>query len=181
MRFELFRQMTPSEAQDVLQQFVQEGAANMDFVCAHAKAAGVICDYSLEYLPSFLEWAFSQMRTVPREADPKVPEWIRSTEDYQKGLFDFEDESKDLICYAAYYFGESFVRNCSHLRWATGKFESRNGYISAESNMPVVTGFKNRVELAPMMVLENVFSRITANPNRSDDIQTMIDGWRKYL
>jgi hypothetical protein len=104
-----------------------------------------------------------------------VPEWIRSTPEYERGLFEFDEDSKNLICFVAYYLGECFVRNYSQLRWATGNAEY------AEANMPVVTGFKREIELAPMLVLENLFRRITAKPDRISDIEIAIDTWRNYL
>jgi hypothetical protein len=173
--------MSPSEAQEVLRQFLEDGVANVDIVRAHAEAAGVNCDYSLETLPAFLRWSFSQMNTVPREANPKVPEWIRATEDYQKGLFDFDDRSKDLICFTAYYFGECFIRNYPNLRWATGNCDAPKGVVNADANMPVVTGFAHNIEMASMSILENVFARLVAHPERSQDIDIMIDSWCKYI
>lgn len=175
MRFDLFEQMTTSDAQNLLKRFRQDGASNVDKLLATAAACGVAADYGVGSLPEFLHWAFSHIRTVPVDVDRSVPEWIRSTPEYARGLFDFDDESKNLICLTAYYLGECFVRNYPQLSWAIGKPDF------AEANMPVLTGFRQSVELAPLLVVENLFRRISQKPDRSPDIETAIEAWQGYL
>ena len=178
MRTNSFIKVSASEAQEVLRQFLEDGIKNTDIVRAHAEAAGVNCDYSIESLPAFLRWAFSQMRTVPRETDLNVPEWIRSTADYQKGLFEFEDRSKDLICFVAYYFGECFIRHFPQLKWATGNCDSSDGYINRVANMPVVVGFKYEKEFPPLLVTENLFRGLVKRGN-IEDFQNVVDAWQE--
>ena len=168
MSAELFQSMTKEVAQQRLSEFLEDGKANIDIVIAHASHTGVECDYSIESLPEFLHWAFSEMQTLSREPDPDVPDWIRSTEDYQRGLFDFDDRSKNLICFAAYYLGECFVRSFPKLEWSTGNQELR------QANMPVVVGFGPEEELPPMLVVENLFRRATKRPDRICGIDTAV-------
>ncbi|HVT29743.1 MAG TPA: hypothetical protein VHE81_17125, partial [Lacipirellulaceae bacterium] len=160
-----FDNLSAKEAQTVLSEFLEDGRANIDIVIAHANRAGVRCDYTIESLEPFLHWARSEMHTLAKNPDVSVPEFIRSTEDYQRGLFDFDDRSKNLLCFSAYYFGECFVRNFAQLRWAAGNIEY------AEANMPVVTGFLHDHELAPVWVLNNIFRRIIKQPGRVNDIK----------
>ena len=135
MRFDLFEKMDKTEAEILLQKFLEDGEQNIEKVFKHAREAGVHCDYNVGSLPSFLEWGCSQVKTVPKEPDMSVPEWIRSTADYQKNLFDFDESSRELIVVSAYYFGECFVRNYSQLIWSTGNPDYATG------RMPVVSGF----------------------------------------
>lgn len=175
MGMELFDNLSEAEAQRLLSDFLKDGKANIELVIAHAKQVGVECNYRVASLPAFLRWAFSEMKTVPREADPEVPEWIRSTEDYQNGLFDFDDRSKSLICFASYYLGECFIRDYpSKLKWSVGNQELH------QANMPVVTGFKHEKELPPMLVIENLFRRAIKNPKRQGDIDRAACTWEKY-
>ena len=172
MGAELFQNMSKEVAQQLLAEFIADGKANIEIVIAHANHAGVECDYLVDSLPAFLHWAFSEMKTVPREPDPDVSDWIRSTEDYQKGLFDFDDRSKNLICFAAYYLGECFTRTYPKLKWGTGHEELH------QANMPVITGFGPEEELPPMLVIENVFRRATKRPERSGGIDTAVETWK---
>ena len=115
------------------------------------------------------------MRTFPKEPDMSVPAFIRSTEDYKNGLFDFNDRSKNLICFAAYYYGECFVRTYPQLEWTTG---NRELY---QSNMPVVTGFSHEKELPVILVIENTFRRVIKNPAHIEDIDTTGSVWEKNI
>lgn len=171
MSAELFQSMSKEAAQLLLAEFLRDGKANIGIVIAHASRNGVNCDYSIESLAAFLHWAFSEMKTVPREPNPDVPEWIRSTEDYQSGLFDFDDRSKNLICFAAYYLGECFVGAYPKLKWSTGNQEFH------QANMPVVAGFSDDDELPPMLLMENLFRRAIKRPDRVVGIDTAIATW----
>ena len=172
MGTELFQNISKEAAQRLLAEFLADGRANIDTVIARANDAGVECDYLVDSLSAFLHWAFSEMKTVPREPDPDVSVWIRSTEDYEKGLFDFDDRSKNLICFAAYYLGECFIRSYSWLKWGTGNEELH------QANMPVVAGFGPEEELSPMLVIENVFRRATKRPERISGIDTAVATWK---
>ena len=71
-----------------------------------------------------------------------------------KGLYSFDDFSKVLVLRASYYLGECFVRNYNNLSWNIGLTHT------AVVNMPVITGFKKKIELAPILVCENLLRRL---------------------
>jgi hypothetical protein len=50
-----------------------------------------------------------------------------------------------------------------------------------KANMPVVAGFKHELELAPILVANNLFSRIISVPKKIGDIQIAIDQWNGYV
>lgn len=171
MNFELLDRMSAAEAEELLQEFLAEETRLVETTFEIVRGDGVSCDYSIESLPGFLKWVLKHLHTVPKQPDPSVPEWIRSTEAYQVGLYDFDADSENLLVRASYYLGESFVRSCPGLRWAVGNPEY------AVKNMPVITGFLHEQELPPLMVLDNVFRRIIENPLRTNDIETMVASW----
>lgn len=84
--------------------------------------------------------------------------------------FDFDEASKSIILAGAYYLGETFVRTFRQLRWATGNTE----YL--EGNMPVVTLFNHNIEMAPIMVVENMFSRVISGMGEPASIDAAISG-----
>jgi hypothetical protein len=92
---------------------------------------------------TLMRWAVGQVKTVPLPEDPSVPIWIRETDSYKTNLLHFDDASKPIVLCLAYYLGECFVRGFSGLAWAVGSHET------ALTNMPVVSGFGNGIELAP--------------------------------
>lgn len=175
MNFELLDKMTAAEATELLHEFLNEESRLAETTLEIVRSEGVRCDYTLESLPGFLRWILAHLRTVPKAPDPTVSEWIRSTEDYQKGLFDFVDESKMLIVRASYYLGECFVRSFPGLRWSIGNPEF------GVKNMPVVTGFSQEQELPPLMVLQNLFRRVIKDLSRLGDIEIMVKSWCKSI
>lgn len=100
-----------------------------------------------------------------------LPAWIRECDSYLSGLEEFDEPSKVLVLRASYYLGESFVRYSDKLSWATGNLDT------AEQNMPVITGFSDELEMAPMLVTENLFLRILADGAPYEDINRAIESW----
>lgn len=171
MNFAAFKNLTPEQARGLLNEFLDEESRLGETTFKIASEDGIVCDYSIQSLPEFLRWVFKHLRTVQKGPDPSVSEWIRSTDSYKSGLFDFVDESKNLLVRASYYLGECFIRTYPCLQWSIGNSEF------AYANMPVVTGFQHEVELAPLMVLENTCRRIIKKPSRISDIDTMVAKW----
>ena len=66
------------------------------------------------------------------------------------------------------------MRTYDTLAWDMGNPET------AEANMPVVSGFRAGVELAPMMVAENIFRR---NVGRDvlTDTRNVVETWRRLV
>ena len=80
-----------------------------------------------------------------------------------------------LVLRASYYFGESFVQHSNKLEWSTGNIET------AEQNMPVITGFKYDIEMAPMLIIKNLFMRIVVRDVPTTDIDKAINTWLSYV
>jgi hypothetical protein len=175
MDFHLLGKISTQQATELLRSFLDEESRLSETTYEIVRSEGIPCDYTVDTLPQFLKWVLSHLTTTPKAPDPTVSEWIRSTVDYQKGLFDFVDESKNLVVRASYYLGECFVRSHPKLRWTTGNPEF------AYKNMPVVTGFLHEKELPPLMILDNVFRRIMKDPTRLADIDIMVTSWCKSV
>lgn len=173
MNFELFESLTPEEAREHLQGFLDTERVAMDIMVPAAEQAGVRMDYSIASLPSVLKWILSGVQIVRVPVPATEPDWIR--EFHKDGLIDFPDQSKYLILRAAYYLGECFVRANSALFWTTGDPDY------AEKNMPVVSGFQFNKEMAPMMVCENVFSGIRGRGEPESNIDKMVRAWLGFM
>lgn len=171
MKFHLFKAMTKEEAEEYLEGFLAFGRNKGMRILKGNLHFTTDLDFRIESLPDILKTLIPKLKTIPREADLNVPEFIRNTEDYQKGLFDFDEQSNYVVLAAAYYLGETFVRNFSQLKWTTGNVD----YIQA--NNPVVTGFKFKKELSPILITENMFSGVISNLRDEKSIDTVIEGW----
>lgn len=169
MNFSLFETVNPAEAHEHLKGFLDTERVAMNAMIAAAKHAGVKMDYSLGTLPSVLKWIMSAVTVTRVPVSDTEPKWIR--EFHKDGLIEFPEQSKYLILRAAYYLGECFVRASAALSWTVGDPE----YI--EKNMPVVAGFRGRMELAPMMVCENTFAAILGDGEPESVIDVMVRSW----
>lgn len=173
MNFEFFEKLSKKEANVFLHRFLEEESSNIEATIKKCAAARIKMDFSVKSLPRFIRWTLKQLATVPLKADPAVPEWIRNNEVYTKHLFEFDVPSKELVLQAAYYLGESFVRSHSSLHWGIGDI------TTAEANMPVVAGFKYDLEMAPILVTENLLESIIAEPSKAGDVEIMINTWNQ--
>ena len=169
MNFELFDSLTPDEAREHLQGFLDTERVAMEIMIPAAGHAGISMDYSMASLPSVLKWILSGVQIIRVPVPATEPDWIR--EFHKDGFIDFPAESKYLILRAAYYLGECFVRAHNSLIWTIGDPD----YV--EKNMPVVAGFQFDKEMAPMMVCENVFSGIRGRGAPESNIDIMIHSW----
>jgi hypothetical protein len=169
MRFDLFESMSIDEAANVLDEFRSRGPAIL---------SDDRIDYehvSLSELPSELLQIGLRLQTVPIEADPSVPEFVRNTEDYREGLFEFTEDSKRLIIGAAYLIGDCFVREYPKLSWGSGNPEYATG------NMPVIRGFSTGEELAPLLVANNLFRRLVKNRAMTRIFETCVERWSSSI
>jgi hypothetical protein len=81
-----------------------------------------------------------------------------------------------LVLCGSYYLGESFVRQWpQRLRWTVGDRDT------AVANHPVVTGFVRRMELSPLLVVENLFRRAQRDPENEEDIPMAISRWASFV
>jgi hypothetical protein len=165
--------MSPEEAREHLQGFLEAERATMDVMVPASAQVGVKMNYSLETLPSVLKWILSNVTIVRVPVPASEPAWVR--EFHKEGLVDFPEESKYLILRAAFYLGECFVRSNRALSWSVGSTDR------VEKNMPVVSGFRHDKEMAPMMVCENVFGAILGDGKPDSAIDTMVDTWTGFM
>ncbi len=175
MDFEFFEKLASAEANASLERFLALGSANVGDLLAQCAQAGIVCNWTIESVPVFLRWVSTKLTIVRTAPDPEVPEWIRKTDTYVKNLFEFDEPSRILILRAAYYLGETFVRNCEGLHWTVGNTETAVG------KMPVVSGFHRGFEMAPILIAENLFGRVATDPAKLGDIDTAIATWKNRL
>lgn len=171
MNFAFFETLTSVEAQTFLENYlkVEEQAANELLITA--KNEEICADFTIPSVPVVLKWLLEKINTIPQQANGTLPKWIRECDSYIRGLIDFDEPSKILVLRASYYLGESFARSTEALTWTTGDRET------AEQNMPVVTGFRHGIEMAPMLVVENLFLRILGHGAPYEDIDRAIEAW----
>ncbi|XZE21705.1 hypothetical protein SH449x_001610 [Pirellulaceae bacterium SH449] len=165
MRFDLFEAMSIDEATNVLDEFLHRGA---EILKAEQIEYNTV---SLSGLPDKLLEIGLRLTTIPVVADPSIPEFIRNTDDYKEGLFEFTEDSKRLIIGAAYMLGNCFVREFTKLAWCTGNPEYATG------RMPVITGFASGEELAPLPVANNLFRRLVKNRSLTKIFETFVERW----
>ena len=171
MKFHIFEAMSDSEAEEYLQGFLAFGKGRGMEVLEEKLSSSIYLNYTVESLPIVLQGLVPILKTVPRVPDPAVPEFIRNTEDYKLGLFDFDDASNTVLLAVAYYLGETFVRTFPKLKWATGNTDYR------ECNMPVVTGFRFNKELAPILICENILRGVIKGRRDDTSIDIAIEMW----
>lgn len=170
MDFAFFESISRAEAKEFLDEFLTTERANIAILISRVEQARIVVDFSINSVPAVLRWASKQIQTVPQRLDESVPPWIRETEDFKQNAFDFDEPSKGLVLRSAYYLGESFVRTVPSLRWDIGDPET------AEQNMPVVTTFKYDNEMAPILIVENMFRRAIAHSSL-DHIDRAVQSW----
>jgi hypothetical protein len=171
MDFAFFESLTPEEAQAFLENYLKVEENAVKELLIAVKSEGICADFTIPSVSPVLKWILDKIKTIPQQADETLPKWIRECDSYIRGLIDFDEPSKILVLRASYYLGESFVRYADVLTWATGDRET------AEQNMPVVTGFQHGIEMAPMLIVENLSLRILADGAPYEDIDRAIKGW----
>jgi hypothetical protein len=175
MKFEFFEKISRDEALVFLERFLTVESASIDELLEQASSEGASVDFSVTSVAALMRWAVAKLKTVPNAPDTQLPLWIRNTESYAKNLFEFDGPSKILTLRVAYYFGESFVRSYGGLRWTVGNLET------AEAKMPVVAGFQSELEMAPILITENLLRRVTAGPTKLKDIDRAVDHWSQKV
>lgn len=168
MDFEFYESLTEEEAQLYLENYLRVEKEKTEQMFAMLNSDGIITDYSIESIIPVFEWILDKLTTVKIKLDDSIPDWVKNG---KNSALDFDDKSKIYILRASYYLGECFVRHSHKLKWASG---NRDNF---EQNMPVVTGFKHGIEMATMMVAQNLIHRIMANRGNIKDIEMAINHW----
>ena len=169
MDFEFFESLSPEEAWEFLQGFLETERNALKVMEAAAEQSGIRMDYSVESLPEVLKWILKDVRFMRVPVPASEPEWIRQA--HKDGLVEFDEESKYLILRAAFYLGESFVQTYPSLWWTIGDQK----YI--EQNMPVVAGFRLDLEMAPIMIVENMVRGVFGRGGPWTDVDRAITHW----
>jgi len=171
MDFESFEKLSKAEANAILRRFLEVESVRINETVRQCAVDGIKMDYGIKSIAPFMQWVLSKLATVPKEPDPTVPEWLRNNEIYINNLFDFDGPSGVLVLRAGYYLGESFVRSHKSLHWSTGDIETM------EANMPAVVGFQHQLEMAPVLVADNLLARIVSDPDKIGDIESAVESW----
>lgn len=171
MKFSFFEALSKEEAQEYLDEFLLFGGNRGMEIINQIIPFAVDIDFSLDSLKPILKTLLASVKTIPRAPDETLPEFIRNTEEYKKNLFEFNETSKSVVLAAAYYLGETFAKRYDHLSWAIGNTEF------AQGNMPVVTGFRYKVEMAPILIIENLFGRVISEMSDESTIDVAIESW----
>jgi hypothetical protein len=175
MNFAFFDSLTTADAEDYLRQFLREASCGFGELAEQAKSACLTTAYSIQSIAPLMLWVLPQLQTIQKSEDPTVPAWIRQTKQYRDGLYEFTESARILVLRSAFYLGESFVRTFPQLRWGIGDEDY------AEKHMPVVAGFKSKLELAPILVAENLFCRLISDRSTSQSVATAMEHWRRNV
>jgi len=171
MNFEFFESLSDNDSKAFLDNFLNVEKKAINELVSDMLTAGIKADFSISTLPQVLDFLFSKMKTVPKQIDESLPSWIRECDSYIKNLFVFDEPSKILILRAAYYFGECFIKVSNSLTWGVGK------HNTALQNMLVVTGFLYKMELPPILVVENTFGSVVSGMSTSNEFKNVIEVW----
>jgi len=176
MDFRYFDRLSPPEAREFLANFLEIEGRECSRMLVAARDAGIDAEVSTDSLTPVFEWLVAQVEIVPRESDQAIPDWIRSTPSYARDLFSFTPESATLIVRFAYFLGAVLIKRYPELRWEIGDAET------AVKNMPVVTGFRNNLELAAILAAENLFLRAVADGvSPAREIDGAVSFWTSHV
>lgn len=173
MDFDFFEKLSSKEAKAYLDNFLNGAEVGFLGMQPEMIADGINVDFTIDSVSPVFKWIVARLKTLPEKEDKSLPVWIRETESYKKGLYSFDEASNILILRFAYYLGESFVKNYN-LKWSIGKSKTM------QQNMPVVTGFKNKMELAVFVVSKNMVMK-TIEGNQTADAATAIQTWVSFV
>jgi hypothetical protein len=177
MDLQFFDSLSAAEATEFLHNFLNTERKAVEEMINDARSEGVVADFTVASVPGVLKWVVGKLTTVSRLPDERVPSWIRATETYKSGLFDFDESSTVAMLRGGYYLGQSFVNHSELLSWDIGDSSIVDGTKSAKQNMPVVKGFSFNLELAPIMVVENLSRRIKRQAAGNEAIDQAINYW----
>jgi hypothetical protein len=170
MDFAFFEQMTPEEAETFFLSFVKVEGAAVEALVVDANEAGVAADFSLGSMPSVFQYASQRIDVTPVEADDSLPKWIRTSATYSAGLYELAEPSRTVTVRLSFYLGETFVRRLG-LSWGIGDEGT------AVVHQPVIDGFRNGVQMAPLLVTENLLLRlIEGEPTKT--VEAAIETWK---
>jgi len=171
MNFKYFESLTKEQAHKYLNDFLCFGQNRGVEILKENVHFTTEIDFSMESLSPIIKTLITIVKTVPRLPDETVPDWIRATEEYKKGLYDFDERSESIVLAAAHYLGETFVKNYKQLSWDIGNTKY------AQGNMPVITPFKYNMEMPPILIAENSFRKVISELSDDTSVDIAIEAW----
>jgi hypothetical protein len=171
MDFKFFETLSQDQAQKFLTNFLTIESQAIGELLSAAESEGLVLTLATSSVRSLFEWVATKLRIFAKAPDTSLPRWITASDSYNHGLFVFDEPSKVLILRTAYFLGASFVTEYPQLKWSTGNRET------ALQNMPVISGFRSSVEMPPMLVAENLLSRIVGKGASIPIVDTAIGCW----
>ncbi len=171
MDYEFFQSLSHEQGQEFLERYLTLESEGFAELIPAMEANGVVVDFSLASIPGVFGWILEKLHTVKLPPDDDVEWWIRQTDSYENSLVEFDEPSSVFVMRASYYLGESFARQFDCLSWGLGDDETLEG------NMPVVRGFLHELELAPIIVTENVMHRTLRHKSGTKEIEEAIEAW----
>ena len=174
MKFSYFEALDKRGAKEYFEHFLLEAKEGFLSIVPDLEFVGINVDYSIDSIVPVFIWVKSQMVTLSEKSDENLPKFITESEIYIKGLYSFDEMSKILILRVSYYFAECFARSYKQLSWSIGDKKT------AVQNQPVITGFKFKMELAPLLVCENLISGLVEGEGE-ERIKRTINAWSKDI
>lgn len=165
MNFDFFNSLSIREAEDFLEQFLQTESFTVNLDYSSWKKL------SEKGLSNAL-WEYCKDLEIEENDHTPVPDWIRASSTFQKFNFEFGDIASKKLLRASYILGEWFCRNHENLKWGIGDKET------ALKNMPVVKGFRQDLELAPLLVTENLAARISSSDEGKEIFEIAVQKWK---
>lgn len=175
VNFEFFEKLSINDARSFLDTFLENEAAAFQNVTKFINNASGAEVFSLESIPPALQIIVNSLRTYPINYGNGLPEWIAGLPSHSENLVEFDEHSKGLVLLGGYYLGESFVRSFPELSWQIGHPET------ALRNMPVVSGFRMPLEMAPILVLENLSLGILVDNDDLSIIDSTVAEWTSMV
>lgn len=169
-----FEKLKKKEAEQLLKYFLENESKNFEKFKIIFSEEGITVDFSMDSIIQVFEWMKMNVKVIPRNEDESLPDWIRQSDSYKKGLFSLDETSNKALLHISYYLGECFINKFDKLSWNIG----RKG--SSDFNMPVVTGFRHKMELAPILICENLLRRLI----KGDDLETVktaLNQWESFI
>lgn len=136
---------------------MQVEAEKVKLLIKEAGSKNILANFSVDSIVPVYKYGIKNLKTISKEVDQSLPDWINKSSSYLDNLFEIDEPSNKLILRMAYYLGESLIRTYSSLSWSTGNQET------AVQNMPIVTGFKYNMEMAPILVAENTCASVVSD------------------
>jgi hypothetical protein len=175
MNWDYFASLSQNEARSELEAFIANGSSTNVKLLRAANLDHIGNSFSTTNARALLTWAAPFATSVAVSPPNDLPDWLRNVHEQHYGFSELNAHTKILTLRCAYFLGQSFVAEFPSLNWTTGNNET------ALANMPVVAGFLHDMELPPILVVENLFSRAIDDSSSISDIDTTVDKWLELV